>query len=157
MKGHTRFASNGRDKSRRKSYCHECKYFNRNGSKDIFNTEKLAEKSSIKVRVKTKSRIQFYRISYEEAVEMVKDGVGGIVNSSLIQQLNIKEIVLIRDGYVCRYCRGTGNTIDHIIPKSKGGETTLSNCVCACKKCNLKKGNLSLEEFMVTISKIKRN
>ncbi|MGG3467335.1 HNH endonuclease [Neobacillus pocheonensis] len=149
IKYHTRFVSNGRDKSRRKSYCHECKYFKRNVSKDIFNIERLAEESNVKVRVKTKSkRIRFYGVSYEAAVEMVKGGLAGVVNGSLIHQFNIKEIVLQRDRYVCKYCGGRGNTIDHIIPRSKGGKTSLDNCVCACMKCNNEKADLKLEEFL---------
>ncbi len=153
LKHYSKFASNGRDKSRRKSYCHECKYFKRNGSKDIFNIERLAEHSIISVREKNRSRrIRFYKVSYEDAVEMVKTGVAGVVNSTLIYKFNIREIVLFRDGYVCKYCGEKGNTVDHIIPRSKGGRTTLSNCVCACKKCNIRKGNLSLEKFLVTIS-----
>lgn len=83
---------------------------------------------------------------------MVEERTAGIVNSTLIHLFNsevtFKELVLERDGYVCEYCRGFGDTIDHVIPKSKYGKTTFSNCVCACKKCNVEKGNLSMEEFL---------
>ena len=54
-----------------------------------------------------------------------------------------KKNVMIRDGFKCAYC-GTIKfrlTIDHIIPKSKGGKSTFENCVAACKPCNTKKGN----------------
>lgn len=151
-KYHTRFASNGRDKSRRKSYCHECKYFKRNGSKNIFDTQVL-EKSSITVGVKYKSQKRlFYRVSYEDAVRMVTERTAGIVNRTLIHLFNskrtFKSMVLERDEYICNYCKGFGNTIDHLIPKSKGGKTTFSNCVCACEKCNKEKGNLSIDEFL---------
>ncbi|WP_197284280.1 HNH endonuclease signature motif containing protein [Bacillus sp. CHD6a] len=74
--------------------------------------------------------------------------MAGIVNSSLILQFNIKEVVLVRDKYVCGYCGERGNTVDHIIPKSKGGETSLNNCVCACMRCNNEKADLKLEEFL---------
>ncbi|MGE7649193.1 HNH endonuclease [Peribacillus frigoritolerans] len=153
LKHFTKFASNGRGKSRRKSYCHECKYFKRNGSKDIFNVQ-ILEKSSIAVAVKTKSKKRvFYSVLYEDAIRMVIDRTAGIVNSSLIHQFDIRGIVLDRDGFICEYCGGIGNTIDHIIPKSKGGLTSYTNCVCSCKRCNSKKGSLSLREFLNTENK----
>ncbi|MFJ7306706.1 HNH endonuclease [Peribacillus frigoritolerans] len=149
VKYFTKFASNGRGKSRRKSHCHECKYFKRKGSKDIFNVQ-ILEKSSIAVAVKIKSKKRvFYSVPYEDAARMVTDRTAGIVNSSLIHQFNIREILLERDGYICKYCGGAGNTIDHVIPRCRGGRTTLSNCVCACKVCNKEKGSLSVSEFQI--------
>ncbi len=56
--------------------------------------------------------------------------------------------VLKRDGYKCVYC-GRGDlplTVDHIIPKAKGGMDTWENLVCACTKCNNKKGNRTPHE-----------
>ena len=53
--------------------------------------------------------------------------------------------VFIRDRYTCQYCYNTFNkidlTLDHILPKSKGGRTNWHNIVTACKKCNHSKGN----------------
>lgn len=58
--------------------------------------------------------------------------------------------ILRRDNYTCMYCSEQHNTrnltIDHIIPRCFGGQTTWTNCVCACKKCNSKKGCRSLED-----------
>jgi 5-methylcytosine-specific restriction endonuclease McrA len=52
-----------------------------------------------------------------------------------------------RDGGRCQYCGTTKDlTIDHIIPRSKGGKSTWTNLVTACKKCNTKKGDHSLEK-----------
>jgi len=54
-----------------------------------------------------------------------------------------KKNILVRDGFKCAYC-GIGKerlTIDHIIPKSRGGKTTFENCVSSCKSCNNKKGD----------------
>ncbi|MBG9445583.1 hypothetical protein ABE66_13205 [Cytobacillus firmus] len=83
---------------------------------------------------------------------MVTERTAGIVNPTLIHLFNskrtFKSMVLERDEYICNYCKGFGNTIDHLIPKSKGGKTTFSNCVCACEKCNKEKGNLSIKEFL---------
>jgi len=58
-----------------------------------------------------------------------------------------RENVFKRDGFKCQYC-GTHKelTIDHLVPKAKGGKTSWNNLVTACKKCNSKKGNYSPEE-----------
>ncbi|MGC8654298.1 MAG: HNH endonuclease, partial [Candidatus Kryptoniota bacterium] len=50
--------------------------------------------------------------------------------------------ILRRDGNRCQYC-GRGDlplTVDHIIPKTRGGEDSWENLVCACIRCNNKKG-----------------
>jgi 5-methylcytosine-specific restriction endonuclease McrA len=59
-----------------------------------------------------------------------------------------KKNVLVRDGFKCAYC-GTERqklTIDHIIPKSKGGKATFENCVTSCKPCNNVKGDRTPRE-----------
>ncbi|HCW06985.1 MAG TPA: HNH endonuclease [Cytophagales bacterium] len=52
-----------------------------------------------------------------------------------------KKLVVIRDKFRCAYC-GTKDvtlTIDHVVPKSRGGKTNFQNCVAACYECNNKK------------------
>lgn len=56
--------------------------------------------------------------------------------------------ILRRDSFRCAYC-GRGDimlTVDHIVPKAKGGLDTWENLVCACTNCNNKKGDRSPEE-----------
>lgn len=55
--------------------------------------------------------------------------------------------LLRRDGHHCQYC-GSGKklTIDHVIPRSKGGTHTWDNVVTACEPCNLKKSDRLLHE-----------
>lgn len=52
--------------------------------------------------------------------------------------------VLARDDHLCQYCGRRFPThllsIDHVVPRSRGGETTWENVVCACIACNVKKG-----------------
>ena len=52
-----------------------------------------------------------------------------------------------RDNHECVYC-GTKQdlSIDHVIPKSRGGDNTWANLVTCCKKCNSRKGNRTPEE-----------
>lgn len=52
-----------------------------------------------------------------------------------------------RDEYSCQYCGRKGNlTIDHVIPKSRGGPESWENLVAACHPCNSKKGNRTPDE-----------
>ncbi len=58
--------------------------------------------------------------------------------------------IFARDHYKCQYCghRGTAFdlTLDHILPKSRGGRTLAENLVTACQPCNNRKGNRTPEE-----------
>lgn len=55
-----------------------------------------------------------------------------------------------RDGNVCQYCGKNFPTselsLDHVIPRSRGGETCWENIVCACVACNVKKGGRTPHE-----------
>ena len=46
-----------------------------------------------------------------------------------------------RDGHCCGYCGREANTIDHILPRSRGGRNTWKNTVAACMVCNQRKGD----------------
>jgi hypothetical protein len=52
----------------------------------------------------------------------------------------ISRSVLDRDGYRCRYCGQPATTVDHIIPKARGGSDDPSNLVACCRSCNSAKG-----------------
>jgi 5-methylcytosine-specific restriction endonuclease McrA len=61
-----------------------------------------------------------------------------------------KRNVFKRDRFTCQYCgRQPGAeelTIDHVLPRSQGGETSWENCVLACVDCNRRKADLSLKQ-----------
>ena len=61
-----------------------------------------------------------------------------------------KKTILIRDDWTCQYCNEYGNTVDHIMPKSRGGGNTWGNLCCACKSCNGKKSDSTPEEVGFT-------
>ncbi len=56
--------------------------------------------------------------------------------------------IIIRDSFQCQYCGKTDLplTIDHIIPRSRGGEYSWENLITACPRCNSKKGNRTPRE-----------
>jgi len=63
--------------------------------------------------------------------------------------------IMIRDENRCQYCakvfRDADLTLDHVIPKSKGGKTRWDNIVTACKPCNQRKRDLLLESAPVSL------
>ncbi len=53
-----------------------------------------------------------------------------------------RQNIFKRDAYICQYCQSDKDlTLDHLIPRSKGGKTIWSNLVTACKRCNAAKGH----------------
>jgi 5-methylcytosine-specific restriction endonuclease McrA len=52
-----------------------------------------------------------------------------------------RRAVFIRDRHTCQYCGGHAESIDHIIPRSRGGEHVWENVVAACRYCNTRKMN----------------
>ena len=53
-----------------------------------------------------------------------------------------RRAVFARDGWTCQYCGARSNlTVDHVIPRSKGGGSTWDNIVASCAPCNRRKGD----------------
>lgn len=65
--------------------------------------------------------------------------------------------VFIRDAFRCQYCGQKFSyknlTIDHVVPRSRGGKTEWSNVVTACNSCNIKKGDRTPEEARMLLLK----
>ncbi len=68
--------------------------------------------------------------------------------------------ILMRDRYTCQYCLKTLNsgelTLDHVIPRSRKGETTWENLVACCHSCNNRKGNRTPEEAGMRLARAPR-
>ena len=54
--------------------------------------------------------------------------------------------VLERDRRTCAYCGGAASTIDHVLPRSRGGANTWLNTVASCGRCNQRKGDRTPSE-----------
>jgi 5-methylcytosine-specific restriction endonuclease McrA len=52
-----------------------------------------------------------------------------------------RRAVFARDNYTCQYCGGRAESIDHVVPRSRGGEHSWENMVAACRRCNTRKMN----------------
>ena len=63
--------------------------------------------------------------------------------------------ILRRDQYCCQYCgidlTDKDATVDHIVPRSKGGGSTWVNMVASCRDCNLSKGNRTPKEAKMVL------
>ncbi|MEM8638795.1 MAG: HNH endonuclease [Cyanobacteria bacterium P01_G01_bin.54] len=61
--------------------------------------------------------------------------------------------ILERDNHTCQYCayRGDNLTLDHVIPRSRGGGESWDNLVAACVRCNVRKGSRTPEESQMPL------
>ena len=57
-----------------------------------------------------------------------------------------------RDNYKCAYCGRRAETIDHVVPRSRGGQHAWENCVASCTICNHRKADRLLEELGWTLA-----
>lgn len=56
--------------------------------------------------------------------------------------------ILLAAARRCAYCDGSANTGDHVVPRSRGGASTVENVVAACSWCNTSKGARTLAEWI---------
>jgi 5-methylcytosine-specific restriction endonuclease McrA len=70
-----------------------------------------------------------------------------------VQRKISRRALFARDNWQCVYCGTSGGrlTLDHVIPRSKGGESTWENVVTSCAPCNLRKADRLLEEVQMEL------
>ncbi|PSO53708.1 MAG: HNH endonuclease [Cyanobacteria bacterium QH_8_48_120] len=63
--------------------------------------------------------------------------------------------ILERDSHTCQYCdyRGEQLTLDHVVPRSRGGKDHWDNLVSACVRCNVKKGSRTPKEAQMLLKR----
>lgn len=77
--------------------------------------------------------------------------------SRIMVQKPTRALIYQRDDHTCQYCGSQKRlTIDHVVPKSRGGQDTWENMVVACSSCNTKKGNTMLEQTGMRLKRIPR-
>lgn len=57
-----------------------------------------------------------------------------------------RRAVFARDDWACQYCGAGAENVDHVIPRSKGGEHAWENVVASCRRCNQRKENRMAHE-----------
>jgi 5-methylcytosine-specific restriction endonuclease McrA len=108
-----------------------------------------------------------------DKAEIVHEDLTGSVMHSAALALNIPSVIRLRryvrvpfrnrvpltrgalmrrDNYRCAYCGTHADTIDHVVPRSRGGPHTWENCVASCGSCNHRKADRLLEELGWTLT-----
>lgn len=72
---------------------------------------------------------RYVKVPYREAVNVTRRGV------------------LRRDGHRCGYCGRAATTVDHIMPRSRGGSNSWENLIACCLACNSTKGDKTLRQL----------
>src|SRR5574341_98726 len=106
----------------------------------------LKEKAEIVEAAESKLRAEHFAIDWPLVIRLV-----AFVPIPLRLPLPLsRRTVLARDLYRCQYCGAHSNkhdlTVDHVIPRARGGTTVWENVVTACGPCNRKKGDRLPEE-----------
>ena len=85
---------------------------------EIWHSESLAVELPSVVRL-----TRYVKVPYRRAVPVTRRAVFG------------------RDGHRCQYCGGPAESLDHITPRSRGGDHSWENVVACCRSCNVRKGD----------------
>ncbi len=97
----------------------------------------------------------------ERAARRLRSAAGALLDRPLVIRLRYyirvprnearkisRRAVFARDGYLCQYCGATSQlTLDHVVPRSRGGRSSWDNVVTCCSPCNLSKGSRLPEEI----------
>lgn len=69
-----------------------------------------------------------------------------------------RRALFARDGWQCVYCGTSAGrlTLDHVVPRSRGGDSVWENVVTACAPCNLRKGDRTLDEMRISLPRAPR-
>lgn len=104
----------------------------------------------------------------EDSLDSLRSATAAVAVPSVIRLLEYRRIprqtralsrknILMRDHYTCQYCDkpcAAGElTLDHVLPRSRGGASSWENLVAACRRCNNRKGDRLPEEANMRLRK----
>ena len=82
------------------------------------------------------------------------------INIDFLKPVCSRKNIILRDENTCQYCgkefSSDDLTMDHIVPKAKGGKKSWRNIVTACKPCNQKKGSRTPEQAGMRLLRVPR-
>jgi 5-methylcytosine-specific restriction endonuclease McrA len=67
-----------------------------------------------------------------------------------------RRAVFARDQHRCQYCSRPAENLDHVLPRSRGGDHAWENVVAACRPCNARKGDKTPDEARMALSALPR-
>lgn len=111
----------------------------------------LSQKSAVKLLLKEKASIVIEgdKVIHAGSIQIPEPKVIHLHKYVYVPEKShlrpTRKAIMFRDGWKCQYCGAHATTIDHIIPRSKGGDHTWDNVVAACNPCNSKKSDKFLE------------
>jgi 5-methylcytosine-specific restriction endonuclease McrA len=65
-----------------------------------------------------------------------------------------RRAVFVRDDHRCQYCGGHADSIDHVMPRSRGGRNEWENVAAACRPCNLHKRDRTPDEAEMRLARV---
>ena len=92
------------------------------------------------------------QVRFDTQLMQNPDVTGVLYQQGTLKGYEVREYLLEKWGRKCCYCQAKDVPlqIEHLIPRSQGGTDRVSNLTLACNRCNQKKGNRPLEEFLKT-------
>lgn len=122
------------------------------GGQEILH--RVSVSHAIKMLHRNKARVHTAREGerlgpYEvpEAIELLNYVFAKWLYARTGQVTCTKKGVLRRDNYTCAYCGRSATTVDHVVPRMLGGESSWTNLVASCFDCNQKKGHKTVKQF----------
>ena len=96
----------------------------------VERTDRVLHSERVVVEVPSVVRlVRFVKVPYRNAVPLTR------------------RAVFARDGGRCVYCNAPATSLDHVVPKSRGGEHIWENVVSACGRCNHAKGDRAIHDL----------
>lgn len=125
---------------------------------EVFDLERWVERSVDRAPMLPRQRVVLTPRSRLERPEIILlMGYGGVPR---LEVSFSRKNLYRRDGWACQYCGrhrpSEELSIDHVVPRSRGGKTTWENCVLACLACNTRKANKTLKESGLRLSRLPR-